>query len=205
MKKAEEKTLGYYNKHAKEWGEAHHGFEEESFWKDWMQKLHNLLSEGKILEVGSGTGKDASNLIKLGYDYTGTDASQGLLKIAQERNPNAVFKNIKAQDLHKLFGTDEFDCFWSAATLLHIPKDEINATLQSIHAVVKDGGIGFISIKQGEGEQEDETGRLFSYYSQEEFAELLKENGFEVIEKDIQPMSEKTIWLVYLIKIRKEI
>ena len=65
------------------------------------------------------------------------------------------------------------------------------------------GGIGFISIKQGEGEREDETGRLFSYHSQEGFEDLLTKNGFEIIEKDIQPMSESTIWLIYLVKVKK--
>lgn len=202
-KKTEEKTLSYYDNNAEEWAKAHHGFEPESFWKDWMKKLHKLLPSGKVLEIGSGTGKDASNLITLGYDYVGTDASKGLLKIAQERNPNADFKNLRVQDLKDNFNENEFDGFWTAATLLHIPKDEIEDSLQNIHTVVKNGGIGFISIKQGEGELEDETGRLFSYHTQDGFADLLIKNGFEVIEKDIQPMSESTIWLIYIVKVKK--
>lgn len=203
MRKTEEKTLNYYDEHAKEWAEAHHGFDEESFWKDWMEKLHKLLPNGKVLEIGSGSGKDASNLLRLGYEYIGTDASKGLLEVAKRRSPNGVFKNIRVQDLKDNFNENEFDGFWTAATLLHVPKDEIDQSLQNIHFVVRDGGIGFISVKQGEGESEDvETGRLFSYYSQDEFTDVLKRNGLEILEKDILTKEPKT-WLVYLLKVKK--
>jgi SAM-dependent methyltransferase len=203
MGKAEEKTLKYYDENAQEWGEAHHGFEEVTFWKEEMERFHEELPSGKVLEIGSGTGKDAANLIRLGYDYVGTDASSGLLKLARKRNPGASFKNVRVQDLTDHFSENEFDGFWTAATLLHIPHDEINGSLENINNVVRNGGIGFISIKQGEGELEDETGRLFAYHTLDGFRELLARHGFEILEKDVQPMSEKTTWLKYLVKVNK--
>ena len=203
MSEAEEKTIVYYDKNAQAWAESNGGFDKKSFWKIWMKKFHKLLPSGKIIEIGSGSGKDAADLIKLGYEYVGTDASTGLMKLAIDRNPNQAFKNIRVQDLAEEFDENEFDGFWTAATLLHVSREEIEEVLDIIHRVVKDKGVGFISVKEGEGEKEDETGRLFTYYSQSEFADLLDQHGFKVLERAIQPMSENTTWLIYLARVKK--
>lgn len=195
----EDKTIGYYDREANGWVTAHHGDETESYWKNEMTRFHELLPKGKVLEIGSGSGKDASSLIRLGYEYTGTDASGGLLKIAQERNPEAEFKKISVYDLD--YPQQSFDGFWTAATLLHIPKDRIDETLQRIKTQVKPGGVGFITLKAGAGERPDsETGRWFSYYSKEEFGEVLKRNSYEVIEEATRK-GEKDWWLCFWVKV----
>lgn len=194
----EKQTVSYYNKKAEAWTTAHGGNEEVSYWQSEMEKFHELLPSGKVLEIGSGAGKDASALIALGYDYIGTDASRGLIRVAQKRNPGAAFLPMAVQDLDFPKGT--FDGFWTAATLLHIPKARIDGALGKIKKVVKSGGIGFISMKQGEGEKTDEkTGRWFAYYSEGEFREVLERNGFEVLETQIRP-TDKDTWLVFFVR-----
>lgn len=194
----EQATVDYYDREAENWATAHDGHEESSYWAREMDMFHRLLPKGKVLEIGSGTGKDASALIALGYDYTGTDASEGLLKIARKRNPTASFKRVGVHELDFPGGT--FDGFWTAATLLHIPKDKIDQALTKIGQVVKPGGIGFVSMKAGAGERTDpETGRWFSYYSQEDFRGVLKRNGFEVVEEQTRK-GEKDWWLVYFVR-----
>ena len=64
-----------------------------------MEKYHELLPGGKVLEVGSGAGKEAAALIGMGYEYTGADASKGLIALAQQRNPTAAFKNVAVEEL----------------------------------------------------------------------------------------------------------
>lgn len=202
MKDKKLQTINYYDTHAREWSNAHHGDEQTSYWEDEMNKFHKFLPSGKVLEIGCGSGKDASNIIRLGYDYVGTDPSKGLLEIAQKRNPGTSFRNKSVQGLD--FEENEFDGFWTAATLLHIPKDEIDDALQSIIRVVRNGGIGFISLKAGEGEREDaETERWFSYYSGEEFTKILEKNRLKVIEFGTKK-GEKDFWLVFLVKVEKE-
>jgi len=160
-----------------------------------MVRFHQLLPSGKVLEIGSGAGKDAASLIQIGYDYTGTDASGGLIRVAQKRNPEATFKKVSVYDLD--FPEQSFDGFWTAATLLHIPKDKIDDALTKIRSQVKVGGVGFISLKEGEGEREDKnTGRWFSYYSQEEFSEVLERNGFKVADFASRE-GEKDTWLCF--------
>ncbi len=74
----------------------------------------------------------------MGYDYVGTDASEGLIKIAQSRNPTANFKHMSVHNLD--FPQNEFDGFLAAAVLLHTPKDRIKAALDRIRAVIKSNG-----------------------------------------------------------------
>ena len=154
MEDKKARTIDYYDTNAKKWSEVHHGDEQESYWKVEMDIFHKFLPSGKVLEVGSGSGKDASALLGLGYDYVGTDASRGLLEIAQKRNPGVEFRNKAVQDLD--FEDDRFDGFWTAATLLHIPKNEIDDARQNIVRVVRQNSVGFISVKAGAGEREDE-------------------------------------------------
>lgn len=199
MKDREKQTIEYYNNSAETWANSHGGKEEKSYWETEMRKFLELLPKGKVLEIGSGTGKDASALIAMGYDYIGIDASEGLLKIAQERNPQTTFKNVSVYDLD--FPGNLFDGFWCVATLLHLPKSRIDEALKRIKTQIKPGGIGFISMKAGAGEREDKkTGRWYSYYSKKGFAEVLERNGFKVIEEKNRK-GEKEWWLCYWVRV----
>jgi len=101
------------------------------------------------------------------------------------------------------FPAGEFDGFWAAAVLLHIPKERIDEALKKIKKVVKPSGVGFISVKQGEGEKTDEaTGRWFAYYGQDEFTDVLRKNGYKVLEAGIRPTEGETTWLTFFVKTR---
>lgn len=201
----EKLTVDTYNTIAKDWANKHFTLD---FWQEEIEIFKKYLPNGKILEVGCGGGRDAMALTQNGFDYIGTDIAQGLIDAAKLKNPNLNFFNISVYDLNF---TEKFDGFWASAVLLHIPKNKINMALSKIKSVVKDNGIGFITIKQGVDEkiefEEDNPNwpRLFVYYSKEEFQEVLENNGFEVLEVQIKPMSAKTIWLIYYVKVRAKI
>lgn len=191
-------TVKYYNQEANSWSASHGGDDKDSWWKDEMTRFNEYLPSGRVLEIGSGVGKDAEALIKLGYDYTGTDASSGLLELARKRNPSATFIQRYAHEIEPSLG--EFDGFWASAVLLHIPRDEMQNSLLAISSVVKNEGIGFITMKEGEGERVDEkTGRLFTYYKEEEFTNVLESANFSVLEVGRRD-TEKDNWLIFYVK-----
>lgn len=198
MKDEEKKTVDYYDSFAEAWAAGHGGNEGASYWQTEMARFHELLPGRKVLEIGSGAGTDAAALMAMGYDYTGTDASKGLLQVARKRNPTARLLNVTVHDLD--FGVEKFDGFWTAATLLHIPKTRIDEALVRIKGVIKPGGVGFISLKQGEGEKTSiETGRWFAYYGEAEFREVLGRSGYKTVEVQVRPGEEDT-WLAFFVR-----
>jgi ubiquinone/menaquinone biosynthesis C-methylase UbiE len=191
-------TINYYNKEANTWAMSHGGNEKHSWWEDEMIKFNEYLPSGKVIEIGIGTGKDAEALINLGYEYTGIDASVGLLELAAKRNPSATFIHKYVQEIDPSLG--EFDGFWASAILLHIPKDEIRDSLLAISSVIKNKGIGFITLKEGYGENVDEkTGRLYSYYTEDEFNDILNSAGFSILEVG-RRYGEENNWLIFYVQ-----
>lgn len=198
--KMKNKTINFYNKNAKEWTKGH-VLKKGSYRDKVTIKFGKLLSGGKILEVGSGSGEDAEKLVELGFDYIGIDGSEEFVKLAKKLHPNINFLTMAVEKLN--FPKNTFDGFYTSATLLHIPKKKISMVLQKIKNVCKTGAIGFITLKEGAGEiREKETDRWFSFYKKGEFEKILKENGFEIIEFEIEKdwREGKPDWLFFWIK-----
>ncbi len=203
---AEKLTLKTYDTNAKAWAQKHSS---PGYWADGMATFKKLLPQGKILEIGAGGGRDARELVRAGYEYIGIDISSRLLIQARKNNPGVNFIHQSVYDLD--FPENFFDGFWTSATLLHIPKSRIKIALGKIYAVIKPGGVGFISIKQGRGEKIEadepqlpgDRRRLFAYYTQDEFKKILQQNGYQILESRIRPMSERTTWIIYFVKVIK--
>jgi len=74
---------------------------------------------------------------------------------------------------------------------LHIPKKDIVKTLIKIKDVLRKGGILYLSVKRGKGEEFAEDARycnvkkFWSYFGRREMESLLKECGFEIIQSYI--------------------
>lgn len=203
----EQLTVTSYNSTAHAWAEAH---STEDFWREELEAFGRHLPTGTVLEIGCGGGRDAEALINLGYDYVGTDAAPNFVEVAKARNPQGSFE---VSSVHNLpFEHDSFDGFWASAVLLHISKDRINPALKRLHEVTKSNGIGFIAIKEGQGEHIKEEvstdgnpyNRFWAFYSDDEFRGRLAESGLDVLEFMYKPMSERTKWLIYLVKVVKE-
>lgn len=171
-----------------------------------FQKLLN--GRKVILEIGCGTGRDAVELINRGFNYTGIDASEGMLKLAKQQVPMGTFL---IGDFYNLdLQSNSFDAFWAVASFLHVPKTDISIVLQEARRILNHDGIGFIAMKEKtvmeEGViEEAKVGgiqRFFAFYTQEEFSTILDTNGFKIIEKVIEiekdPQAHK--WLGFFVK-----
>lgn len=169
--------------------------------------LFKSFTDGnKLLEIGCGTGRDAEELLKVGFEYTGIDASEGMLRTANERVKGGSFLKSDFESL--IFPDQSFDCFWAAATFLHVSKKDIDKVLQETKRVLKKGGTGFISLKQktaiGEGYIiESKAGgieRYFAFYTPEEAPSVLSRNGFEILSNVTKTEKDGTNWLCYIVK-----
>ena len=199
----EKQTLDYYNQHAQEWAQRRKKISEPSFWDEELKQLHKLkVPQGKILEIGSGSGREGLELISMGYEYIGVDASQELLKVALKKIPASQLFLSTAYNLP--FAPKTFDAFFSWAMLPHIPKNRIDEALFTLKNVLKPDAIGFIGMREGRGEkQEQETGRWFTYYQLEEFSEILQNHGFIIEKKNKKLSRANLVWLTFFVRMIK--
>ncbi len=169
----------------------------------------NLLSKGsKLVDIGCGIGRDAKKLVG-NYEYLGIDASKSMLEIARK---NVKEGSFQLGDFYHLdFPQGAFDGFWAAASLLHVPKDEIVSVLKAIKGILKPQAIGFISLKLKDSLDEGvikenkrgiATERYFAFYKEGEFDHFLNEAGFDVVEVTTTKENDERgqIWLCYFVK-----
>ena len=199
LTKKERTTINYYDQHSNEWAERHKGGREFDEERDILIKL---VPSGKLLEIGTGPGRDAKVFIKhFGINnYTGIEPAKGLIKIALKRNPKVKIQN---ENVYEMDVPDKyFDAFWSSAVLIHIPKNKINRVLKKIKRAMKKGSYGYISVMEGNVDMEEgRTDRFFSLWGQEEFEKELSVAGFKIYKKRRIVRSKGSPWLAYLVKI----
>lgn len=187
----EKETIAYYDQNSVKWAEKHGLMDGKSLFQNQMDALLRYVPKGRVLEIGSGYGKEASMLIKhFGIEnYIGVDASSGLIKLASNRNRGAKLINTSIYELDGV-ESQSVDCFWASAVLIHLPKERLKEALDSLKQKLKTGAYGFISILSGNANMENSRpGRYYSLWTKEEFSESLVNGGYKVISVDRVPNS----------------
>ncbi len=205
----EKETLSFYDARAEEFV-LHRKRGIKGYWDAELHRFNYYLPQGSVIELGCGGGVEATFLGQK-YDYLGTDLSKEFIRIARRNNPALDFETLSLYDTRAV--QTQYDGFWCCATLMHIPKENIEGVLNDMRDLLRNGGLGFISIQGGSGEHMEVSSfapnlprRLFAYYQTDEFRKLLYGAGFAVIrqESKIYPGFAKNrgevTWLSYYVR-----
>ncbi|MES3004823.1 MAG: class I SAM-dependent methyltransferase [Patescibacteria group bacterium] len=173
-------TIRTYNELAEEYDK-----ETTGFWEHFPHRVFDKFiaeTKGKVLDVGSGPGRDGLVLKNAGLDVVCLDASKSMIELSEAKGLKSVLG-----DFDKLpFSSRSFDGVWAYTSLLHTPKSKIKEPLMEINRVLKKNGIFGLGLIEGETELYRESSgvgkpRWFSFYKKEEIEVLLLYAGFEVI------------------------
>ncbi len=94
---------------------------------------------GSALDVGCGTGALAVRLADAGYEVTGLDPSEGMLRVLQERRSRV--RAVRGSGTSIPFPDGSFDLVLSVATMHHIAApDDVRRTLAEMVRVASPGG-----------------------------------------------------------------
>ena len=98
----------------------------------------------RILDVGTGTGKQAFAFAKLGYDVVGVDLSDAMLKVASKKNryKNATFSMADAANLP--FADAGFDVSCTSFVIHTMPSTIRERVLKEMVRVTRPGGMVLI-------------------------------------------------------------
>lgn len=121
--------------------------------------ISNILKENSaksVADVGCGTGTHLIHLAKKGYQCTGIDLSQEMLKAAEEKADKAGLDiRFKQADARKSLVLEDFQekfdaCIWIRATLSSL--EDIQSALETERRILKPSGIMIFDIIHPDGE-----------------------------------------------------
>lgn len=127
-----------------------------------------------ILDLGCGPGLHTLELIKRGFTARAIDATPEFVETARTKGIDAYLATF--DDL-----TEEsaYDGIWASFSLLHAPRAAFPRHIAACKRALRDGGCLFLGLKLGTGEERDDLGRFYSYYTEEELREILTNAGFD--------------------------
>jgi SAM-dependent methyltransferase len=102
-----------------------------------------------ILDVGSGSGRDAAAFAALGYDVVAAEPAAGLRQRAQQLHPSPRITWIEDALPELAFLHGPFDVVMLTAVWMHLDPDERARGLQRIAALLKPGGLACLTLRHG--------------------------------------------------------
>ena len=148
----------------------------ETFSADMSEQYQSflpLLKKGaKILDVGSGSGRDAFYFQKHGYQVIALEPSKNL-----GREIRKVFSGeLVCSDIQNYRPTERYDGIWACASLIHLQEEEVLCFFKKIDMYLNDNGIVYASGKSGISTGEVEDGRFFLEFTEQLVEKILTVN-----------------------------
>ncbi len=197
----DQKTINTYDHIASKYEE-----ETNDFWDRFPSKIVSLFAEkvgyGKVIDIGSGPGRDGLILKNAGCSVVCMDASRVMVKMCKQKGLKAISGDL----LQIPFKDNSYDGAWAYTSLLHVPKTSMLTALVEIKRILKKGGVFGLGLIEGDEEKYSyssggDTPRYFAYYQKHEIEALLTTSGFEIIFfEEFRPGSRN--YLNYLLRKR---
>ena len=145
---------------------------------DLVRFMTHLPEGAFVLDLGCGPAASSVVLREHGFKPDPVDASVEMVRLANE------IHNIGARvaSFDEVRGEAVYDGVWANFSLLHAGRKDMPGHLAALHKALKPGGIFHIGMKTGKGEERDDIGRFYTYYTQDELNELLESAGFTVLD-----------------------
>ena len=135
--------------------------------------MTHVAAGGLVLEVGSGTGRDADFIESLGGKVRRTDATQAFLDLQAERGKRGERLNLLTD---KLGGP--YDAIVAICVLIHIERADTDRVLRKIRRALRPGGAFLAAVWEGTGRTHRRY--LMTYWSRTAFATRLTAAGLTV-------------------------
>ena len=192
-------TIKYYNNNAETLCEK---YDSVDFLKIQQSISSYLVNAKQILEIGSGSGRDANYMIANGFNVTGIDGSINMIEKAIKHYPLLRGKLIHAilpEDFPKF--EKKFDGLYSLGTLMHFNKDEINDILNNVNKVLEPKSPVYISVSNVRNNVDD---RFFNALDKKGWVEIFKENNFIIrdVKTNCDVSGRDIIWYSFLMETR---
>lgn len=148
--------------------------------------------EGRILDVGSGTGRWTGHLADLGHDIDGLEPVERFVDIARKAHPALLFRLGAIDDLA------DSDNRWAGIlawySLIHLGPDDLPNALAILRSVLEDGGTMLMSFFSGLRLEPFTHPVVTAYrWPLPDMTRALDQAGFEVIDERWDPRAPHAV------------
>jgi SAM-dependent methyltransferase len=190
-------TLAYYDAHAEEYARQVLPLDMDQFHERFLALVP---AGGHILDAGCGPGRDALAFLRRGYRVTAIDASAALARLAAA----LLGQPVELRRFQDLDYEESFDGIWACASLLHVPRRELDHVFRRFTRALRPGGIWYMSFKWGEAE-EIRGGRRFTDFTEPSLRELLAAHPqLAVVEvwqtQDLRTQERVQVWVNAMVR-----
>lgn len=161
--------------------------------------LETLDPGALILDLGCGTGIASGYFAQHGHFSVSADLSVAMVRECKSRGLSRIVR----LDLEALpFQHACFDAIWAHTSLIHVPKERLTATLETVGRALKPGGTWFVALRDGARQgYKGQPGlqRWFSDFQQSEFEGYVPP-GFDVVKTSTIRLRDHLFLNYYLVK-----
>jgi predicted TPR repeat methyltransferase len=185
-------TVEYYERHAHEYALEIDDVPPPVI-ADPLRRLAASLPAGaQVLEVGSGTGRDADFLETLGPRVRRTDVTRAFVDMQ-------IARGLHAEQLDLI--TDElggpYDAIVATAVLIHIERARTDDVLTKVAAALRPRGAFLVCIREGTGEERGDDCHM-TYWPHDAFVERLERAGLRIAWHTAFGHGPDERWLTFL-------
>lgn len=165
-----------------------------SYWEDktdidWISQFVSEFKDASTLcDMASGPGNFSQYLKPDFHRVTCIDISDRMISVAIKRLPQ-IF-GIVADMRHVPIRSSYFDGILCAYSLNHIIREEVDNVLEEFRRVTRNGGILYVTLKEGEGRYEFTSRQLpdvkgiMELWTMSELQTKLEQHHFEIFKLD---------------------
>lgn len=140
-----------------------------------------LGAGARVLEIGSGGGRDARLMEELGLRVRRTDITPAFVDLLRRQGHAADVLDPLVDDLSSHEGP--YDAVWANASLLHVARADLAKVLKRLAEVTRAGGFLRISLKEGDGDGWSTHGsisspRHFTYWRADDLGMVVTDSGW---------------------------
>ena len=166
-------TANFYAKNADLYAQATRDLDMSAIY---ARFLKYLKPGSRILDAGSGSGRDTREFLKRGYVVEAFDASEPLAALSSK------FTGIQTRVL-RFEDFDESECFdgiWACAALLHVPRVHLKDALARLVRALRPSGVLYASFKLGDTDRIADDGRAFTDLDEGSLLTVVKQLPYEL-------------------------
>lgn len=172
------------------------------------ESFKGLPKGAKVLEIGSGEGYNAKEMLDMGFDVTGSDVSEDFRRATKEKGCKKVIEFNALKDNFP----GKFNGIFCWRVFVHFNRDDALTVIKKVYDALEDGGVFIFNAINRETRSVDSEmvdfqneyrmgiDRFYYYHKKEVLDELIAQTNFEIMDFHKEGGDEGNKWLIYVLR-----